>query len=155
LDRVLVDLVCGEVAAVLGHDGVGAVDAGQAFKELGFDSLTGVELRNRLRGSTGLSLPASLVFDHPTPAALAAFLRAELVPHVSLPAGEDESEAKIREVLASIPISRFRQAGLLDMVLQLAQPAGNASAPATQNAMSIDEMDGESLLQLAAESSEN
>ncbi|MGW7595144.1 beta-ketoacyl synthase N-terminal-like domain-containing protein, partial [Streptomyces rubiginosohelvolus] len=78
-DRVLLEFGRSHVAAVLGHRRPEAIDADRAFKELGFDSLAAVTLRNRLNAATGLSLPSTLLFDHPTVTALVKLLRTEVL----------------------------------------------------------------------------
>ncbi|MEV0006447.1 SDR family NAD(P)-dependent oxidoreductase [Micromonospora sp. NPDC050980] len=90
-DRVILDLVRAETAAVLRHRDPARIDPASAFRDLGFDSLLAVELRNRLGAAAGLPLPATLVFDHPTPGALAAYL----APQV---AGEPERPSVASEI---------------------------------------------------------
>ncbi|MFI5528202.1 SDR family NAD(P)-dependent oxidoreductase [Kitasatospora sp. NPDC051853] len=115
--RLLLDLVLANAAVVLGHRAEGAIGSGQTFKLLGFDSLTSVELRNRLGAATGLRLPATLLFDAPTPNAVAKALRALLLPDdAAAPAPEPEPAPRrtgepVREPIAVVGIGcRFPQA---------------------------------------------
>ncbi|MFG2833304.1 SDR family NAD(P)-dependent oxidoreductase, partial [Streptomyces sp. NPDC048434] len=78
-EQEILQIVRSAVAVVLGHAGPGDVDPQRAFRDMGIDSLTALELRNRLSAETGLSLPATLVFDYPTPAAVAGYLRPGIV----------------------------------------------------------------------------
>uniref|UniRef100_UPI0039F5FE9D SDR family NAD(P)-dependent oxidoreductase n=1 Tax=Streptomyces sp. KLOTTS4A1 TaxID=3390996 RepID=UPI0039F5FE9D len=78
LKRKLLELVRAEAAAVLGYESAEPIGAKRPFRDLGFESLTAVNLRNQLAARTGLRLPVTLVFDHPTPTALAEFMRGEL-----------------------------------------------------------------------------
>ena len=77
-DAVLLDLVRSHIATVLGNTTPEAIDPDKAFQELGFDSLTAVEMRNRLKAATGLALSPTLIFDYPTPSRLASYFRTEL-----------------------------------------------------------------------------
>jgi polyketide synthase 7 len=83
--RELVDLVRGNAATVLGRADAADINAERAFQELGFDSLTAVELRNRLKTATGLTLSPTVIFDHPTPAALGDYLNSRLATGTDQP----------------------------------------------------------------------
>ncbi|WP_405180893.1 type I polyketide synthase [Nocardia sp. NBC_01377] len=123
--QLILDTIRAQVAVVLGHDGPDAIDPERNFQELGFDSLTAVETRNRLNTATGLRLPATTVYDYPTPHTLAQHIQQDLFG-VDLSASAeirpDElsiTDSVIRNMLTSIPISKLRKSGALDTLLTL------------------------------------
>ncbi|MFF8845289.1 type I polyketide synthase [Streptomyces sp. NPDC015127] len=124
-ERLLADLVRTHVAGVR-HEDAATVDMGKGFTELGLDSLAAIELRNRLGAETGLRLPATMMFDYPTPSDVVGLLLDELAAELpddtpeSAPAQHDDAE--VRRRLAAIPVAALRSAGLLDALMRLEAP---------------------------------
>lgn len=147
----LLHLVEDEVSRALA---VESLEEGLSFKDLGFDSLTAVEFRNRLNEATGLRLSATLVFDYPYPDALAAHLAEQLAPSQAAPRRDDGVEPDIQAALASIPVATLREAGLLDALLALAgNGTGEVEKEAETEAVApvdtIDGLDVDALIGLA------
>jgi polyketide synthase 12 len=146
----VLDWLRDQVAIVLGHPSGTVVDADQPFTQLGFDSLTSVELCNRLASATGLRLPTTLVFSYPTPREMSEHLFGLLRPAPDPAATED---AEIREALRNISVDSLRSAGLLELVLACAAPAGpdtgGPAADADTGADEFSDLDLDALVDLA------
>ncbi|OBG22024.1 type I polyketide synthase [Mycobacterium sp. 852002-51057_SCH5723018] len=149
--RQLVELVCAHAAVVLGHEDTQAVDTQRAFQDLGFDSLTGVELRNRLKAETGLALSRTLIFDYPNPTALADHLR-QLLLRGAQEAPDDE---KIWAALRTIPLQELRRAGLLDRLLLLAGASEKSIVDPTVSDDTIDSLSPDALIAMALKLAED
>ncbi|WP_344318241.1 type I polyketide synthase, partial [Streptomyces javensis] len=125
-ERLLLELVRSHVATVLGHADPAGVDADRALKDLGFDSLTAIELRNQLGAATGLRLPTTLIFDYPTPSAIAGYLdgrlgvgvgvRSEVAVAVPSVVGVDAEPIAIVGVGCRYPGGVVSPEGLWDLV---------------------------------------
>ena len=100
-DGVVLELVRGHVAGVLGHASSEVVDPNRTFKDAGFDSLAAVELRNRLSKASGLKLPSTLVFDRPTPLAVAELLRSKLTDDGAGTGTIDEEIDRLEQMLVA------------------------------------------------------
>jgi acyl transferase domain-containing protein len=148
--RELVQLVCLRAAAVLGYSESDAVNSERAFQDLGFDSLTGVELRNRLKADTGLPLSRTLIFDYPNPAALVDHLAQELLGGDS----EDSDEERIWSALRKIPLHELRRTGLLDKLLLLAGEPEKSLTDSTVTDDTIDSLSPDALIALALDAGE-
>ncbi|MFE3022418.1 SDR family NAD(P)-dependent oxidoreductase [Streptomyces sp. NPDC059256] len=129
---LLLEFIREEISVTLGHTDAGAVEPDRGFLELGLDSLTAIELRNRLSDAAVRRLPATILFDYPTPRRLAAHLRELLEP-------AEEPDASIRRALASVPPERLRAAGLLEAVLALVDNPGASAAAAESDSKHQDD----------------
>jgi acyl carrier protein len=136
---------------VLGHPSSQAIGHERAFHDLGFDSLIGVELRNRLTTHTGLALSRTLIFDYPTPAALADHLRRQLL-HDEPDESDDE---KVWSVLRKIPVRELRRTGLLDKLLFLANAPENPVVDSNVSGDVIDSLSPDALIAMALNSSDD
>ncbi|WP_461029216.1 beta-ketoacyl reductase, partial [Streptomyces sparsus] len=128
--RALRELVQGRATAVLGRTADRTVDLGRAFRDVGFDSLTAVEFRNQLGAETGLRLPATLLFDYPTPRHLADHLYGQLFPEQPDTAVVDDADEELlRRRIAAVPLSRWRESGLITALLSVAEATENGGSP--------------------------
>ncbi|MER5886562.1 SDR family NAD(P)-dependent oxidoreductase [Streptomyces sp. NPDC001941] len=156
--EIVTELVLGEVASVLGLDGAGTLAPQQVLKNLGLDSLMAVELRRRLSAASGVPLPATLAFDHPTPEHITRLVLARLdlpaagAPAVAADPGEEDPRAALDWALDRLSADRLQSSGLLRQLVELAREeadddgttaAAAPEAPAAEEERSVEDLNAE------------
>jgi acyl carrier protein len=145
--NLLLQLVCSQVAIVLGGPEGEDVDPERTFQDLGFDSLSALELRNRLKTTTGLALSPTLIFDYPTPTAVVRYLGQQLCgSNDDNDQTDDVRDAEIQRLVASIPVRRLRDEGILDILLGM---VGDRQPHQERSGTAISEMDLDDLVNIA------
>jgi acyl transferase domain-containing protein len=143
-------VVCEEVAAVLGFDNASEVERDEPLRDMGFDSILSVQLRDRLSTQVGSVLPATLAFNHPTPAAIAAFITGKY----AFPRAAEEAhweDSAIQAKLRRISLAALKQSGLLEALMaQPDAPQTNESEAIDPDVLSLLSAEDESLLEVAA-----
>ncbi|KZS78216.1 hypothetical protein A4G29_18495 [Mycobacterium kansasii] len=141
--QALIELVTTATATVLAHPDATTLDPYRPFKHLGIDSLTALELRNALGRQTGLTLPATLIFEEPTPAALAGHLRQQLSGNGDVTGTRNVPDSEIQRLISIIPEKRLTETGILAMLRDIAndmQSSGPDSKAEAIAGMSLSEL---------------
>lgn len=152
----VLEAVRAEVAAVLGLPGADAVPKDRPLQELGLDSLMAVEVRNRLSELVGEKLPASILFDHPTPVDLARGVGRRIGSVPDIGAVSDDVSAsitddEIRSIIALVPVAELRSAGILDQLLELGRKVADEREDEKEEDASFKNMELDELIDVFAE----
>ncbi|NGO67242.1 acyl carrier protein, partial [Streptomyces boncukensis] len=139
--RLVLDLVREAVAAALGHRSPDEIESRRGFVAMGFDSLTAVETRNRISAKTGLRLPSTLMFDHPTPADLADHLAGQLTARDETPETDVLAELrKFEAMVAALPPEEAERIGIRKRLGSLLESFQHPVADTSLESAGLDDM---------------